>query len=97
MWEAWNERWNKQMKQRKLLSLLLAAVMVFAMLVPAAATEETAAPVEPYALPDVAGKLVVLHTNDTHGRDVSVEGETVGTPGVAALKAYLQRLSPHMQ
>lgn len=76
-----------KMKQRKLLSLLLALAMVFAMAVPAAATEENAQPVEPYAIPDVAGKLVVLHTNDTHGRDVAVEGETVGTAGVAALKA----------
>ena len=75
------------MKQRKLLSLLLALAMVFAMAVPAAATEENTQPVEPYAIPDVAGKLVVLHTNDTHGRDVAVEGETVGTAGVAALKA----------
>ncbi len=74
------------MKQRKLLSLLLAAAMAFAMLVPAAA-EETTAPVEPYVIPDVAGKLVILHTNDTHGRDAAVEGKTIGTAGVAALKA----------
>ena len=29
---------------------------------------------------------MVIHTNDTHGHDVAVEGETIGTAGVAALK-----------
>lgn len=74
------------MRNRKLLSLLLALVMVFAMVIPAMA-EEAEQAVTPYAVPaDVAGKLVVIHTNDTHGHDVAVEGETVGTAGVAALK-----------
>ena len=74
---------------KKLLSLLLTLAMIFTLALPAMAAEgeeetETAAA---YTIPeDVKGKLVVIHTNDTHGRDVAVEGETVGTAGVAALK-----------
>lgn len=72
-------------KSKKFLSLLLALVMVCSLTVPVLADEETAA--VPYTIPaDVSGKLVVIHTNDTHGHDVAVEGETVGTAGVAALK-----------
>ena len=71
--------------KRKFLSLLLALAMIGSLLVPAMAAEET--PVTPYAIPaDVKGKLVVIHTNDTHGRDVAVEGKTIGTAGVAQLK-----------
>ena len=88
MWEEWNERWNKQMKQRKLLSLLLAAVMVLAMLVPAAATG-TKAP--------APGSIVILHTNDVHcSIDQSVEEDNtvsaIGYAGVAALKAEMEDL-----
>lgn len=78
-------------RSKKFLSLLLALLMVCTMVMPAAAAEDgimliSAAP-EAYAIPaDVSGKLVVIHTNDTHGHDVAVEGETVGTAGVAALK-----------
>ena len=71
--------------KKKALSLFLAFVMALGMAVPALAADET--PATPYAIPaDVAGKLVVIHTNDTHGHDVAAEGETVGTAGVAALK-----------
>ena len=71
--------------KKKALSLLLAFVMALSMAVPALAAEDEAA--SPYAIPaDVAGKLVVIHTNDTHGHDVAEEGKTVGTAGVAALK-----------
>jgi len=63
-------------KSKKFLSLLLALVMVCSLTVPVLADEETAA--VPYTIPaDVSGKLVVIHTNDTHGHDVAVEGETV--------------------
>lgn len=34
---------------------------------------------------DLTGKLVILHTNDTHGSDVAVDGESIGTAGVAQL------------
>ena len=77
------------MKQKKLLSLVLSLAMMFSLAAPALAAEETA-PVEtvtPDPVPaEVKDKLVILHTNDTHGHDVAVEGETVGTAGVAALK-----------
>lgn len=72
-------------KQRsKFLSLLLALAMVCSLFVPAMAAEDEA--VKPYEIPDVTGKLVVIHTNDTHGHDVAVEGESIGTAGVAQLK-----------
>lgn len=34
---------------------------------------------------DLSGKLVILHTNDTHGGDVAEEGKSIGTAGVAQL------------
>ena len=73
---------------KKLLSLLLALAMAFSLAAPAlAAEEETEATVAPYTVPaDVEGKLVILHTNDTHGADMAVAGESIGTAGVAQLK-----------
>jgi len=74
--------------KRKFLSLGLALVMVLSLAVPAMA-DEPAADAAPEATlytvsEDVKGKLVVLHTNDTHGADEA--GEAIGTAGVAALK-----------
>lgn len=64
---------------KKTLALLLTAVMVLSMSVTALAADST--PVSQ----DVAGKLVILHTNDTHGADLA--GETsLGTAAVAQLK-----------
>ena len=48
-----------------------------------AAEEETATP---YVIPDVDGKVVILHTNDTHGADLDEEGASFGMAGVAQLK-----------
>lgn len=74
------------MSKKKLLALLMSVVMTFSLAMPALAKEEET-PVTPYTVPaDVKGKLVILHTNDTHGHDVAVEGKTVGTAGVVALK-----------
>lgn len=42
-----------------------------------AAEEETATP---YVIPDVDGKVVILHTNDTHGADLDEEGTSFGMP-----------------
>lgn len=42
-----------------------------------------------FATGDVAGKLVIIHTNDTHGRDVPDEG-IMGTAAVAQLKKDYQ-------
>ena len=77
------------MKSKKFLSLVLSLVMVFSLAAPAMAEEAntTEPEVVAYTVPtDVEGKLVIIHTNDTHGHDVTVEGETIGTAGVAALK-----------
>lgn len=74
---------------RKLLSLLLTLAMVCGLMAPAMAAEEETGetPAVPYTIPaDVKGKLVVIHTNDTHGHDVAEEGKTIGTAGVVALK-----------
>jgi len=42
--------------------------------------EDTAA-----GIGDLTGKLVIIHTNDTHGGDVAVEGTSLGTAGIAQL------------
>ena len=74
------------MKQKsKLLSLLLAVVMTFSLAVPAMAVEV------PDAGDSLAGKIVILHTNDTHGGDMVSHGvdkaaDSIGTAGVAQLK-----------
>jgi len=68
------------MKKSKLLALLLALVMVFSLTVPAMAIEA------PGAGTDLTGTLVILHTNDTHGADLAVDGKSIGTAGVAQLK-----------
>jgi len=73
-----------QMKTRKFLSLLLALVMVFAMVIPAMAdeTQET-------------GKIVILHTNDVHcgidqAKDDDGKVTNIGYAGVAAYKAEME-------
>lgn len=69
--------------KKKFLSLLLALAMVCSVAMPAFAAEETAQ----YTVPaDVSGKLVILHTNDTHGSDEAKAGSSIGTAGVAQLK-----------
>ena len=74
-------------KRGKLLSLVLALAMSCSLALPAMAAEEEDAPAAPYAVPaDVKGKLVILHTNDTHGSDLAVEGQVIGAAGVAQLK-----------
>ncbi len=69
-------------RSSKFLSLLLSLAMIISLFVPAMAAEVT-----PYSVPaDVSGKLVIIHTNDTHGRDVAAASKTIGTAGVVALK-----------
>ena len=45
-------------------------------------------------VPDVgtglAGKVVVIHTNDTHGGDLAVAGTSIGTAGVAKLRSVYE-------
>ena len=72
------------MKQKKLLSLLLAVAMAFSLTVPAVAAEGDDAQAAPYVVPaDLSGEIVLLHTNDVHG--------AIGTYAkVAALKDALE-------
>ena len=74
------------MDRKKFSSLALSLAMAASLAVPAFAAEEETEAVTPYAIPDVDGKLVVLHTNDTHGRDLANEGKSIGTAGVLQLK-----------
>ena len=76
------ERWNVPMRKRasKFLSLFLVLAMACALYGGAMAAESV-----PDAGTDLSGKLVILHTNDTHGADVASE-TSIGTAGVAQLK-----------
>lgn len=71
------------MKKRKLFSLFLAFIMVLSMVMPVMADETSAA--TQFTMGDVAGKLVIIHTNDTHGRDVAADG-VLGTAAISQLK-----------
>lgn len=64
------------------MSLILALAMICSLFVPALAADETPA----YVVPDVKGKIVILHTNDVHGADVAIPGTSIGTAGVVQLK-----------
>ena len=68
----------------KFLSLFLVLAMVCSLFGAAFAAEEETA--TPYVIPDVDGKVVILHTNDTHGADLDEEGASFGMAGVAQLK-----------
>ena len=77
------------MKQKKLLSLLLAAALVFSLAAPAAA-EETTSEAAPYTVPDdMSGEIVILHTNDVHGA-------IAGYAKVAALKAAMEEAGAYV-
>ena len=81
---------------KKLLSLALALVMSLSLAVPAmAADEKTETPVTPYAVSaDVKGKIVILHTNDTHGADVAEEGKVIGDRSAACPATRSASCSP---
>lgn len=57
----------------KLLALLLVLAMVFALAVPVFADEDT---------PAMAGKTVILHSNDVHGSIKTDEPRTLDFSGV---------------
>lgn len=65
---------------KKLLSLVLALTMALCLLAPAVAEEAAGA---------LSGKLIILHTNDVHGRAVA-DAESFGYARIAALKKSLQ-------
>jgi 2',3'-cyclic-nucleotide 2'-phosphodiesterase (5'-nucleotidase family) len=68
-------------KLRKATSLLLALTFVLVLFsVPVLGADAL-----PQNTTDLSGKLVIIHTNDTHGGDVAVEGESLGTAGIAQL------------
>jgi len=70
------------MKQtRKILALLLAMVMAFGLMAPALAVEV------PAEGDNLEGTLVIIHVNDSHGRDVAAAGSSIGTAGIAQLVA----------
>lgn len=71
------------MKNSRFIALVLAALMLLS--IPATAEGASEANAVTQAV-DYSGKVVVLHTNDTHGGDVAIPGERIGTAGVAALK-----------
>ena len=66
------------MWKKKWLGLILALAMALSMVAPAMAEEES-----------LEGKLVIIHTNDIHGRAVAVaedaENEVTGIWGYAAI------------
>ena len=66
------------MKHVKLLAILLIVAMVFS--VSAMAIDA------PKAGDDLSGKVVIIHTNDTHGGDLAVAGKSIGTAGVTQLR-----------
>ncbi|HHY64982.1 MAG TPA: LysM peptidoglycan-binding domain-containing protein [Clostridiaceae bacterium] len=65
---------------KKLASLLLVCALLISLTCAPAMAEDTAA-----GIGDLTGKLVIIHTNDTHGGDVAVEGTSLGTAGIAQL------------
>ena len=75
--------------KKKLLSLLLALVMIVALAVPAFAEDVLLIAPAPKALPEVGeGSIVILHTNDMH---TYIDGD-VRYSDLAALKAYYESL-----
>lgn len=67
---------------KMVLAIFIAIVLALAIVAYSASTETAYAAAVPG---DVAGKLVILHTNDTHGGDVAIAGVSIGTAGVAQL------------
>ncbi|HHX11415.1 MAG TPA: multifunctional 2',3'-cyclic-nucleotide 2'-phosphodiesterase/5'-nucleotidase/3'-nucleotidase, partial [Clostridiales bacterium] len=76
-------------KVKKLLSLLLVLAMALSLAgLPVFAAEDTDTTPTPelsLELGDMTGKLVIIHTNDTHGADVAVPGVSLGTAGIARI------------
>lgn len=75
------------MRKKRTYALLLSLALAVSLTVPAMADGPgtTAA----FSTGDVAGKLVIIHTNDTHGRDVAGDG-ILGTAAISQLKKDYQ-------
>lgn len=79
------------MKRKRIFSLLLALVMAMSLSIPAIADGPGIPSMfgSTFDTGDVTGKLVIIHTNDTHGRDVAGDGIR-GTAAIAQLKKDYQ-------
>lgn len=77
----------KRKRTRNLVSLVMTVILSMVVVFPVQATpkEETKTQIAAVT-EDLSGQLVILHTNDTHGRDMEAEGESIGTAGVSKLK-----------
>lgn len=69
------------MLKRKTAGRGLAIALTLALTVLAPMPKAEAAPSK-----SMDGKLVIIHTNDTHGRDEAKAGDSIGTAGVAQMK-----------
>lgn len=74
-------------KGNRLIILLLICLLVLVIPGSMTSAEEKATEnvSKSLALGDLSGKLVIIHTNDTHGADVAVPGKSIGTAGVKQL------------
>lgn len=79
------------MRKKRTFSLLLALTMAVSLTIPASAFGPGTPPMfgSTFIPGDVAGKLVIIHTNDTHGRDLQGDG-IMGTAAIAQLKKDYQ-------
>lgn len=78
---------NELLKKKgmRILSVVLSLALVFGLYsVPVMGAEGQTGTVA--ADQSMAGKLVILHTNDTHGGDLAVEGKSLGAAGIVQLK-----------
>ncbi len=74
------------MKKRlmKALAMLTALTAAAALALPMAVSAKTA-PKE-----DFSKELIILHTNDSHGHDITEKGVSLGSAGVKAIKEYYE-------
>lgn len=64
-------------KNSKILALALAVLLLLGLQAARVSADDMTG--------DLIGKLVIVHTNDTHGGDATVEGQSIGTAGVVQL------------
>ena len=67
-----------KIKGKRLIALLLTLFLVFGV-------RSTMVFASEESNEDLSGKLVLIHTNDTHGADVAVPEKSIGTAGIAQL------------
>ena len=72
-------------KQIQYPTLLMAFVLIMMTALPAVPAMGATDSNTPFTIGDVNGKLVIIHTNDTHGHDMAEDG-VLGTAAIAQLK-----------